>query len=325
MTSRDNLNRWVEHDLISSDQRDAILAYESSLAVPSVEAGHGRLSEAISTVGAGVAIAATVGIISIFIESWSSAQAMVAAGIGAIIMISAAWVLVRNGWGAPAGVCAICGMVLIPLSLGFAANAAGWWPEESATRPNEETFRGQQRVIGTVLLLSILPGIGVMRLGLRQAWAALPLAAWYGTTLLFTNVFVNIPLTLIQAALGPLLAAYAVFIWRPDERGWGTAWWLQLGGLLLAAQAIAFSAFEDRAIYAVLGLCAAAIIFAIGVIRDRAAWIVVGALSAVIPAGRLVFEYFQGLAGLLIVAIVGMAITFLPLVLLRRRQSLPSA
>jgi hypothetical protein len=322
---REKLNNWVERGLISIDQRDSILAYESSLAVPSREPGHGRFAEAISTVGAAVAIAATVGIISIFIEDWSSAQAMVVSAIGAIVMIAAAWELVRNGWGAPAGLCAVCGLTLIPLSLGSGADVAGWWPEESAAGSNDETFRSQQQVIGSVLLLSILPGIGVMRLGLRQAFAALPLAAWYGTTLLFTNVFENIPLTLTQAILGALLAAYAVFIWRPDEAGRGTAWWLQLGGLLLAAQAIAFSAFEDQATYALLGLCAAAIIFTVGVIRNRTTWIVVGALPAVIPAGRLVFEYFQGLAGLLIVAIIGMAIAFLPLIILRRRQSLPSA
>ncbi len=324
MISRDNLNRWVEHDLISPDQRDAILSYESSLAVPAVEAGHGRLAEAISTVGAAVAIAATVGIISIFAQDWSAAQASIAIGFGAVVMIFAAWILARNGWGAPAGLCAIGGMVMVPLSLGFAANAAGWWPEESATHSYDETVRGQQRVVGTVLLLSIVPGIGVMRLGLKQAWGALPLAAWFGTTLLFTNIFENIPLTLTQAIIGPLLAGYAAFIWRPDEPGRGTAWWLQIGGLLLAAQAIAFSALEDQAIYAVLGIFAAAIIFTIGVTQDRTAWTVVGALPAVIPAGRLVFEYFHGLAGLLIVAIIGLSIAFIPLVLLRHRQSLPS-
>jgi hypothetical protein len=122
-----------------------------------------------------------------------------------------------------------------------------------------------------------------------------------------------------------LLAGYAVFVWRPEELGRGDAWWLQLGGLALAAQAIAFSAFQDQALYSVLGIVAAAVIFTVGVTRKRTAWIVVGALPAVFPAGRLVFEYFEGLAGLLIVAIVGMLITFLPLILWRRHVSVPSS
>jgi MFS family permease len=322
---RGTLDRWVERGLITGDQRDAILAFEQArereqeIRQPG-DAAPGRLANAISTVGAAVAIGAVAGIMGIVTEDWHAAQTMVAAAIGSVIMIAAAWDLVRSGWGAPAGLFAICGLALMPVALGFGANALGWWPEGFT----DAIERRQQRVIGGALLLSILPGALTLRLGLRQGWAALPAALWFGVTLLFTNTFENISLVVTQVVLGAVVAGVALLLWMREEAGRDWAWWLQVGGLLLAAQGIILSAFEDRAVFALLGVMAAAVIFTIGVVRNRTAWIVAGAVPALVPSGRLIFEYFEGVGGLFLIAILGLGLAFLPLVL-RRNKDQPIA
>lgn len=317
-TQRGGLDRWVEQGLITAEQRDTILTFERerehAQRVP--EAGPGRLASAVSTIGAAVAIAAVAGIMAIFASDWSSTQAAIAAAIGSVVVIVAGWQLVRNGWGAPAGLFAICGLVLMVATLGFAAHALGWWPEGDT----DEIVRRQQRVLGGALLIAIPPGMLTFRLGLRQAWAALPIAMWFGVALLIADPFATIALVVTQVVFGGVVAGAAAFVWNRDDTSRSSAWWLQIGGLLLAAQGIAFSAFEERAIFALLGLLAAAVVFTIGVTRSRTAWIVAGAIPAVAPAVRLIFEYFEGLGGMLIVALLGLAIAFLPLVLLRRRK-----
>jgi hypothetical protein len=317
---RDDLDRWVERGLITDEQRAAIVAFERNRTGALQEAPPGRLASAISTFGAAVAIAAVAGIVGLFIEDWSSAQALVAAITGSLVTLAAAWLLVRNGWGAPAGLLAFCGLALLPVAFGLAADVAGWWPEDDPRRDWEEIDRERRRVIGITLLLSIVPGMLTLRLGLRQAWAALPAAVWFGVTLLFTDPFENTTLVIAQVAFGAVVAGLAVFVWWPHERGRGAAWWLQLGGLVLAAQGIAFSAVEERALFWLAGALAAAAIFAIGVSRGRTAWMVAGAVPAIVPIGRLIFEYFEGIGGLFIVAVAGLAIAFLPLLLLRRRR-----
>jgi hypothetical protein len=78
---------------------------------------------------------------------------------------------------------------------------------------------------------------------------------------------------------------------------------------------------EDPLIYPLLGVVAAALVFGFGVVRNRTVWIVAGAMPALVPAVRMVFDLFDGLVALLIVALVGMALAFVPLLLWRRRQA----
>lgn len=318
VSQREDLDRWVDLGLITDDQRAAILHVEQRHVDESSSPGAGRFGNAVSTVGAAIAIAAVVGIVSLFAQDWSSGQAMVAAAIGAGIMIAAAWVLVRNGWGAPAGLLAFCGLALIPVAIGLGADVAGWWPEDDAGRTFEETERQEQRIVGLVLLASVVPGMLTTRLGLRQAWTALPIAMWFGSMLLVTNVFDNTGLAVAQVVAGAVVAGLATFVLERSEGNRDTAWWLQLGGLLLFAQGIAFSAFEDRAVFSLLAVVAAAIVFTIGVVRDRTAWTVAAAVPAIFPIGSLIFEYFDGLAGLFVLALAGLAAAFLPLLLRRR-------
>lgn len=315
---RESLDRWVDAGLMSPDQGAAILQFEQRRDDQPASRDVGRLAGAISTVGAAIAIAAVVGIVSLFAQDWSAGQAMAAASIGAAVMIGSAWVLVRNGWGAPAGLCAFCGLALIPVAIGLGVEVAGWWPEDIPERTFQETERQQRRTVGLVLLASILPGMLTTRLGLRQAWTALPGALWFGSMLLVTNVFDNTGLAIVQVVVGGVIAGFAGFALARAERGRGTAWWLQLGGLLLFAQGVAFSALEDRALFWLLAVAAAAVVFIIGVVRDRTSWTVAGALPAVFPFGALIFEYFEGLSGLFILAAAGLAAAFLPLVLRRR-------
>jgi MFS family permease len=318
-TQQADLDRWVEHGLMTGEQRDTILSYERARIhaehVP--EAGPGRLASAISTVGAAVAIAAVTGIMAIFASDWSSTQAAIVAAIGSAVMIAAGWLLIRNGWGAPAGLFAICGLILMPVALGFIAHSLGWWTDGDT----DEIVRKQQRILGVALLIAIPPGVLTFRLGLRQAWAALPTALWFGIALLIADPFATIALVVAQVAFGAVVAGAATFIWGRGETGRSSAWWLQIGGLILAAQGIVFSAFEERAVFALLGVLAAAVIFTVGVTRNRTAWIVAGAVSATIPAGRLIFEYFEGLGGLFLVAMLGLGLAFLPLLLIRRRTT----
>lgn len=314
---RDDLDRWVEHGLISDEQRAAIVSFERER-VAMREEGPGRLADAVSTVGAAVAISAVAGIIALFAQDWSAGQTMAAAIAGSVVMVAAAWLLVLNGWGAPGGLCAVCGLVLMPVALRYGAELAGWWPEHSATRDPLGVERDREQVIGMALLLSILPGLVVERLGLRQFWAALPPALWLGAAFLLTNPFDNVPLMIAQVVASALLAGLAVFVWRPEESGRGTAWWLQLGGLLLAAQGIIFSIVEERTVFALLAAFAAAVIFVVGATRGRTAWMVVGAVAGLFPVGRVIFDYFEGLTALFIVAILGLVLTFVPLILWRR-------
>ena len=312
------LDRWVDRGLISPEQRMAIIDHEGRVVDRGPESGVGRLANAVSTVGAAIAIAAVVGIVALFASDWSTAQTMVAAAIGSIVMILSAWGLVRGGWGAPAGLCAFCGLALIPLTIGLGVDVAGWWPEDIPERPWEETQELERRTAGLVLLASIVPGMATVRLGLRQAWTALPAALWFGALLLVANPFDNPALTMAQAVVGAAVAGVAAFVLGMSDRERDTRWWLQLGGLLLFAQAIAFSGFEDHAGYWLLAIVAAAVVFIVGVVRDRTSWIVASAVPVVIPIFSLIFEYFEGLAGLLILAILGLGAAFLP-VLLRRR------
>lgn len=319
--SSSDLDRWVEQELISADQRDAILEFERQRAASQPEEGPGRFANAVSTVGAAVAIAAVAGIVTLFSEDWSSGQTMLAALVGAVVMIAAAWFLVRNGWGAPGGLCALCGIALMPVALGFAADAAGWWPEDEPTGLPNDLDREREQVIGIALLLALLPGLAIARLKLRQVWAAAPVALWFGVMLLWTNPFENIGVALAQVAVGALVAGLTVFLWSP-EAGWSSAaWWLQLGGLVMIGIGIVFSAIEDPMIYPLLGVVAAALVFGFGVVRNRTVWIVAGAVPAIVPAARIVFDLFEGIVALLIVALAGMALAFVPLLLWRRRQA----
>lgn len=315
-----DLDRWAEQGLISNEQRDRILAFEHGQAAqPRVDAGPGRLANGISTVGAAVAIAATAGILALFADSWSNAEAMLAAAIASLVMLVAAWQLVRNGWGAPAGLLAICGILLLPVTFGFLTDVMGWWPEEEAGTNWEEVDRERQRIMGLLLLISVIPGMLTTRLGLRQAWMLLPLAVWFGGTLLFANPFDNTELGIAQVLFGVIVAGVATFGWRTAAEGRSSAWWLQVGGLILATQGAAFSAFESDPLLALLGAIAAAVIFVVGATANRTAWMVAGALACIFPIGSLIFDYFDGLAGLIVVALVGLAIAFLPLMILRRR------
>jgi hypothetical protein len=319
-----DLDRWTQHGLITEEQRARILEFERSRREQLSAGGPGRLANAISTVGAGVAIFATAGIVALFAGDWSSTEAMLAAVVAALIMIAAAWQLVRNGWGAPAGLLVVCGLVLIPVALRQATEAFGWWPEDDFRRRWQELERERERIIGVVLLISILPGMLTTRLGLRQAWMLLPIALWFGAVLLVESPFDNTAVAIAQVAFGAAVAAIAAFLWRPDERGRGTTWWLQIGGLLLAAQAAgSATAFGVGPGYAAAAAAAALGIFIVGVTTSRTPWMVAGALGAVLPIGSLIFEYFEGLAGLIVVAIVGLTVTFLPLIRLRRRARAP--
>ena len=320
-TQSDDLDRWVAQGLITADQRAAILAFERQRAAPRPEHGPGRLANAVSTIGAAVAIAAVAGIIAIFAQDWSPAQAMLAALIGSVVMIAAGWLLVRNDWGAPGGLCAICGIALIPLTIGFAIDAAGWWPEETPDKPYDVVERERERMIGVVLLLALLPGLVVAWLRLRQVWAAAVLAIWFGGNLLWTNPLETIGVVLAQVVAGVIVAGLAAFVWDP-EADWETgAWWLQLGGLILVGTGIAFSVSPDSLIYPLLGVIAAALVFGVGLIRNRTAWIVAGAVPAIVPAGRFIFDLFSGFLGLLLVAIAGLAFAFVPLLIWRRRRA----
>ena len=311
---RDDLDRWVEQELITIEQREAILAYERQRVAVRVEAGPGRIADAVSTVGAAVAIAAVAGIIAIFAQDWSAAQTMLAALMGSLVMVAAGWILVRNGWGAPGGLCAICGIALMPLAIGFALDALGWWPED------DSRDRERERMVGVVLLLSLLPGLVVAWLRLRQVWAAAVLATWFGVNLLWTDPLEMIGVVLAQVIAGAIVAGFAAFVWDP-EADWKTeAWWLQLGGLILVGIGVATSVSGEAMIYPILGVVAAALVLATGLIRHRTAWIVAGAVPAIFPAGRIIFDLFTGFLGLLIVAIAGLALAFVPLLIWRRRQ-----
>ena len=319
------LDRWVEGGLISPEQRIAIIDHEDRLGERrrEPESGVGRLANAVSTVGAAIAIAAVVGIVALFASDWSTTQAMIATAIGSIVMILAAWGLVRSGWGAPAGLCAFCGLALIPFAIGLGVDAAGWWPDDVPERAWDETQRLERRTAGLVLLASVVPGMATVRLGLRQAWTALPGALWFGTLLLLTDPFDNPGITMGQAVVGALVAGVAAFVMRGSDRERDTPWWLQLGGLLLFAQAIAFSGFEDRPGYWLLAIVAAAAVFIVGVVRNRTSWIVASAVPVVIPVFSLIFEYFEGLAGLLILAILGLGAAFVPVLLRQRGERRP--
>lgn len=314
-----DLNRWVSHGLLSDEQRDAILAFEQVDALPRHTAtepeAQSRLASAVSTVGAAVAIAAVTGIMAIVASDWSSTQAAIAAAVGSAVMLVAASQLVRRGWGAPAGLFAICGLILMPVALGFTAHALGWWPDGDT----DAIVRRQQRVGGVALLLAVLPGMLTVRLGLKQAWTMMPIAAWYGVALLVADPFATIGLVVTQVVVGVAVAAYATFVWDQSKDLRASAWWLQLGGLLLAGQGIIFSGFDERAIYALLGVLTAAVVFTVGVTLGRTAWVVAGALSATAPAIRLIFEYFEGLGGLSLVAALGLVLAFLPLLLRRHK------
>ena len=322
MTSQfPDLDRWTAQGLVSPEQRDAILRFEQERAQKHTGEGPGRLANGISTAGAGIAIFATAGVVALFAGDWSAGQAMLAAGVAAAISIVAAWQLVRNGWGAPAGLLAICGLLLFPATLGLATETLGWWPEEVFDERWEDVEREQQRTTGIILLLSIVPGMLTTWLGLRQAWMALPVALWIGATLLFTFPFDNTSVQVAQVFFGVTVAAVAAFVWKPDDDGGDSAWWLQTGGLILATQAAAFSAFEGGPGLALLGATAAIAIFIVGVSTNRTSWIVAGALASLFPIGSLIFDYFDGLAGLIVVALVGLLVAFLPLMILRRRAS----
>jgi hypothetical protein len=312
----DDLDRWVGQGLMTDGQREAILAFEQvrERSAMALDAGPGRLASAVSTIGAAVAIAAVAGIVSIFALDWTSTQAAIAAAIGAAVVLVAGWQLVRNGWGAPAGLFAVCGLVLTVAALGFVAHALGWWPEGDS----DEIVRRQQRVISGAILIAVVPGMLTTRLGLRQAWAALPVALWFGVALLLADPFATTALVVTQVAFGTTVAGIAAFIWGRDDTSRDSAWWLQLGGLILAAQGIVFSAVDERAIFALMGVLAAATIFTVGVTRNRTPWIIAGAMAALFPSGRLIFEYFEGLGGLLLVAALGIGVAFLPLLLLKR-------
>lgn len=315
------LDRWTEQGLVSAEQRVAILRYEQERASERAGEGPGRLANAISTAGAGIAIFATAGVVAIFAGDWSSGQALLAAAVAGIISIMAAWQLVRNGWGAPAGLLAICGLVLLPVTMGLFTDAMGWWPEDVFNDRWEEVDRERQRIIGIILLLSIVPGMLTTRLGLRQAWMLLPAALWIGATLLVTFTFESTPVQIAQVFFGVAVAAFAAFIWRTEDEGLSSAWWLQAGGLILAAQAAAFSAFEGGSGLALLGAVAAVAIFIVGVSTNRTPWMVAGALASIPPVVSLIFDYFDGLAGLTVVALAGLLVAFLPLMILRRRAS----
>jgi MFS family permease len=320
MTIHDSdIDRWAEHGLISSEQRDAILRFEEEQSLVALQEGPGRLANGISTAGAAVAIVATAGVVSMFAESWSASQAMIAAAVAVAVTLVSAWQLVRNGWGAPAGLLAICGIIMIPVTFGFFTDAMGWWPEDPTGMNWEEVDRERQQIIGIVLLLAVVPGMLTTRLGLRQAWALLPIALWLGITMQFTFPFDSTTVQVYQVAYGVSVAALAGFVRQRIRLSAESAWWLQSGGLILAAQAAAFSSFDGNLDLALLGAVAAIAIFVVGVSTSRTPWMVAGALGSIFPIGRLIFEYFEGVAGLLVVAVVGLLVAFLPLMLLRRR------
>jgi hypothetical protein len=69
-THESDLNRWAGHGLITAEQRDAILRFEQEQHAATAEEGPGRLANGISTAGAGIAIFATAGVVSLFADSW---------------------------------------------------------------------------------------------------------------------------------------------------------------------------------------------------------------------------------------------------------------
>ncbi len=335
MTKRtDDLDLWSERGLITADQRAAILEFERERARDPFDSaqqdvqgaqndrqgGPGRLANAVSTVGAAVAILAVFGLFAILADDWSNGQLAVAAMVGAVIMVAAGWVLVRNGWGAPAGLCAICGLILIPVAFMAGTHAAGWWPEQDFN-DFERVQREEQRITGIILLLSILPGMATTLLKLRQAWAGLPIALWFGGTLLFFEPFETAAFGIGQAVFGALVAAVATFVWGVNDGTRGSAWWLQTGGLLLATVGVVFTSFDQGNGAAALVALIAIGIFVVGVVFNRTAWMVAGAVAAAVPLLRLTFDIFEGAAALLAVALVGMAIAFLPLMILKRRAA----
>lgn len=327
---RDDLDRWVAQELISGAQRDAILAWERQRAevahAEHADEGPGRFMSAISTVGAAIAIAAAFGIVTLFIEDWTSGQAMVVALAGALVAIAAAWQLVRNGWGAPAGVFAIFGIALIPLALGLGVDAAGWWPEDGPRTDPNKLDQERQQIVGYLLLAAIVPGMLATRLGLRQPWLLLPAALWFGVSLQGVPLFENSLVVVAQVLAGAAVALLAAFGWGTAGETHSSGWWLQLGGLVLAGVGIAVSTGEDQMVFPLLGVLAAGAIFVTGVVSRRMAWTVAGALAALPPGIRLVFEYLGGVGGMLIVALLGLAIAFVPLLLWRRSHGqLPSA
>ena len=259
-THRADLDRWTEHGLISVEQRDTILRFEQEQQIKTEQDGPGRLANGISTAGAGVAIFATAGVVSLFADSWSAAQAMVAAAVAVAVMLVAAWQLVRNGWGAPAGLLAICGIIMIPVSFGFFVDVMGWWPEDDRSGMNwEQVDRDRQQITGILLLIAVVPGMLTTRLGLRQAWMLLPIALWMGITLLFTFPFDSTSVQVYQVVYGVAVAALGAFAWRQMRLSSESGWWLQAGGLILAGQAAGEIRFELDADTSAKGLLASLI------------------------------------------------------------------
>jgi hypothetical protein len=313
-----NLERWVREGLITQEQRTAILEFERDQVQAGEPPRQSLVITAIGTIGAAIAVAGVAGTVVLFAQDWSATEATVAAALGALVTIAAAWFLLRNGWGAPAGVLVLCGLALLPLAFVLAANALGWWPETPPGGSDSDTLRGQERIIGGALLLAILPGMLTTRRGLRQAWAALPAAVWFGTVMLFTDPLETALVAMAQVLAGGIVAALATFVWGADWSTRNAAWWVQIGSLGLMGFGIASSTGHENMLYPFLAVVMAGVVLAIGIVRNRIAWMVAGVVPALPPATRLIFTYFEGVAGLLLLAIVGLAVAFLPVLLWRR-------
>lgn len=89
----DDLDRWAEHGLITPGQRNEILQFEQqrsgetfTVTENTPRGGPGRLANAISTVGAAIAILAVFGLFALLADDWSDGQLAVAAMFGVAVM-----------------------------------------------------------------------------------------------------------------------------------------------------------------------------------------------------------------------------------------------
>ncbi len=312
------IDRWQGRGLISSDQADAIRAFEAEerpgepehVEDPTLDVG-----ALLSYGGALVALGAIIGLYAtLFDDIGSGGKVPVTWGVAAVA-VALAWLFSRaRGGGAAADATGFAATILVAWAVVEVFNAAGWFMDRTSPgQPGYYRDVSETRITWIVSSL-VVAGAGYALARYRVApmaalaaavalvWVAAMLGGWIGQPSEDGPGAVGGQFAVIVAIV---LAAIALLD-RLAVDGRAMLWWL-IGSLGAMNVAAVFLSGEEGGAYEALLLAYAIGLAIVAVVTRRKVVLVFAALFLYEWVGFVVFRTFEGaVAAIIVTALVGL-------------------
>ncbi len=314
--SERDLDRWVEQDILTAAQRDAILA-ELEVRPPDAELNLATLLY----YGGGLLVLLAY---SVFLgfqwEAMNEAGRVVISALSLAFFGTVSYVLIRSDqYKLPGELLQVVAVAVVPLLAFAVLDAAGIWPEEPGFRrsiQDREEYQNdltwaRMAVIGAAFLAALV----AFRISRSPFVLA---AALVSLTALFVDVSIQIetdrvyfewetPQLLVIAFMGAGALAAGVFAPRADERDY--ALWLYVLGLVGLTVGLGAEAFSSESVgWGVLWLIVSLAVVALSLPLQQRLFAAAGLAGVFAYLAKLVFDVFESANAALVLVLLGLMI-----------------